>query len=536
MDILDALINGPKPVVVPSPMDPLKNALGLATQQVTLGQLANQSQMSALDLQQRQQLVKMMSDPRYAAAMGSLMQGSAGGGDWPGLFKDFPMAAGPAFTQQVGTIAKMADIDKTRADAAKATTDARKEQMLVLANAADGLAKSDGPLVPDKVMTFLRQGQYVGAGPLLGDVVSAVKTGDEGQIRQALLNFSQAGSTMAQRTTAAKDAGATALQVPQYNLDRYKALIDAGKVEVKQDVNGNMVLVPTHGALPSAPPAQGAQPAAGMPYDVAPTITSPQDLAAVAADAAKSGYTPAPGVQATSAPPSPVAAAAGAAAQPGAGIQPTGVQLALSPEQTAMAATRTKTLEDARANSMVAQRALMVLPALRTQLAQGYTGPIAGSEAGRALLNFAVTINALSPEQAQRVAAMRASDSLVTELLGPMAHQFNSRGSNFALKVVQNAKPGAENSLPIAMQMINALQTDARNVISYDKGLNDYVTGNPRDYGLSGWKPPAPGVPPPAGKYADSLPPASLANLGYRAYGDDGRVYESNGREWVLKK
>ena len=241
--------------------------------------------------------------------------------------------------------------------------------------------------------------------------------------------------------------------------------------------------------------------------------------------------------QATSAPPAPVAAAGGAPAQSLPMVQPVGVQAALSPEQTAQSAARAKTLESARNDANVAQRAQQIIPALRAELAQGYTGPLAASNAGRELLNFAVSVGALSPEQVQRVGAMRASDALVTELMGPLARQLSQRGSNFAITLVQRAKAGPENSMEVGMQMLNALATDARNTIGYDRALNDYVTKNPADYGLSGWQAPKPATPPPPGKYSDRLPAPSLANLGYKAYGEDGKVYINRiGREWELVK
>jgi hypothetical protein len=439
-----------------------------------------------------------------------------------------------------------ADVGKIKADTDKATTDARAQQMQVLSNAADGLANSPGPLMPEKVVSFLRQAQYIGAAPLVGDIVSAAQSGDEGALRSAFKNFSQAGSTMAQRASANKENVGANLAPQEFDLKRYQAMVDAAtKIggEVKQDLNGNLVIVrPLAGVqMPTPPgPAQPAQPAppTGPQAIVAPTVPAGA-LPAIAADAQKSGYQPPVIGQATQTPSAPVAPASGPSAQSLPMVQPVGVQAALSPAQAGQDKARTQMLEESRKAASAAQETLRILPQLRSTLAQGYTGPLAASEAGRMLLNLAVTTGAVSPEQAARVGAMRASDALVTELLGPMAHSLSQRGMTAqSQKLIERSKPGTENSLETAQAMIGALGTDARNVVNYDAALNKYVTSNPTDYGMSNWpnQMPKPIMPPPPGKVTDQLPPPSVANYGMKAYDHDtGRVYiNRTGSKWEL--
>lgn len=536
--------------------------LAIRQQQLTLGQLANTVATSTLDLQQRRQLIDMMKDPAFAQAYSSMLSGSGGGADFAPLFQKYPMAAGPQFTQLLDSVGKMATIGKTRADADKAKADMRKEQLTVLANAADGLANTPGPLVPDKVITFLRQAHVIGADDLTADVMSAVRSGDEGAVRASLQNFSQAGSSMAQRASANEQNVRAGLAPSEFALKAYDAARQAaqwvGGGEIKQNAAGGFDIIrPNAGApMPQLPqtvqdtlakygvrvvdataaPQRGADGLfpAGTPAQPVGSVGALQQADAAGVPAA---YRPSAGSQAISAPPSPVAAPSGPSGASLPTVQPTGVQAALSPEQTSQAAVRAKTLEESRSTANVAQRALQIIPGLRQELAQGYTGPIAGSEAGRALLNLAVTAGVLKPEQVARVGAMRASDALVTELMGPLARELSTRGSNFAITLVQRSKMGPENALEVAMQMANALQTDARNSISYDRALNQYVTQNPQDYGLSGWQAPAPAKPPPSGKYTAKLPPPSIANLGMRAYGDDGTVYENRkGNAWEIVK
>lgn len=550
MGAYDYLIHGANNVDIPSPYDITKARL-------TLGELANTNaigqntaQMGAMDVQQRQQLIELMKQPEFAQMYAGMLGGGSDGSSvdtsaLAGLLQRYPVAGGTAFTNMLGTVEKAAQIRKTNADAGKAATDMKTAQMQVLSNAAGGLADAPGPLMPDKVMALLRQAQYVGAQPLMTDIVSAVQSGDEGAIRGALKNFSQAGSTLAQRAGAGKDIGDTALQGPNFDLARYKAMVEAAKAqggEVRQDVNGNLVIVrPLAGAnMPTPPgPAMPQRDASGL--FPAGTPTQPvQSLGATrAADAAGQPVSFAAGPQATPAPAAPVAPASG----PGNGlpmVQPIGVQGAMSPGEAAQNTVRTQTLTESRKSADAAQESMLLLPALRSTLAQGYTGPIAASPVGRQLLNLAVSTGAISQADAAQVASMRMSDAIVTKLLGPMAHSLSQRGMTAqSQKLIEASKPGTENSQPIADAMITSLMNDARNSIKYDTALNGYVTRNPNDYGLSGWpaNAPKPDLPPPPGQRAEALPPASVANVGMKAYdADTGRVYiNRTGSKWELQ-
>jgi hypothetical protein len=511
-------------------------------QALTIAQLANANESSGLDLQSKRQMIELMKDPAFAQVMGATMGGDQGQGDqWAGLLSKYPAAAGPAMTQQMGMVKNIADIGKLRADTDKASTEAKVQRLQVLSNAADGFANQKEPLDPSKVLTFVRQGAYIGAGPLMADVVAAAQAGDEPGLRKAFANFSQAGATMAQRASANKENVGAELAPQQFNLDRYKAMAEQAEKlggEVRQDVSGNLVIVrKLAGVQQPTPPGEAG--AGGAPVMSFPPGTPAQPVnsikAAKAGDAAGRPVSFDPQPQATSAPPQAAAQPQPASTLPM--VSQVGVQAALSPVEAAQSATRTKTLEESRSSANIAQRALQVIPALRAEIAQGYTGPLAGSDAGKQLLNLAVSIGVLPPDQVDRVGKMRASDSLVTELLGPMARQMNPRGSNASLKIVQDAKPGTANSLPIALEMMNALSTDSRNTIAYDKALNEHVTRNPQDYGLSQWKPPAPSMVPRGNKSFNELPPASVANIGKATDPDTGVTYiNRNGSKWELVK
>ena len=522
------------------------NPMDLEKARLTLGQLANANEVSGLDLQQRKQNVAMMADPRLAAAMAAaLNRRSIDAEGMAGLFKDYPMAAFGQFQNQIKMQSELADVDKKQADTDKTNTDRRIAQVQVLSNAADGLANSEGPLMPDKVLTWLKQAQVVGAAPLVGDVVEAMKTGDESKVRSALSNFSQAGATMGQRATARKEGMDTQLGPQRFDLDRYKAMVEAAaKVggEVRQDVNGNLVIVrPLAGANMPTPPGPANVGAPAQPPTMVngqfPAGTPAQQVGSLdearAADAAGRPVSFSPQGQATQIAPAPVAPASGPSGLPQ--VQSLPVQAAMSPLQASQNATREATLKSANDAAVFAAQAQNIIPALRAEMAQGFTGTLASSEAGRGFLNLAATFKLLTPEQLQRYGQMRAADALSSELLGPMLHAISPRGSNMGLGVVMNrGKPSSNDPFEAASTMMNAMQVFNRNALAYKKFVNDYATAHPEDYALTGLPAFKPEVPA-RGKVAHELPPPSLANIGYTATDPDtGRKYvNKNGREWT---
>lgn len=512
---------------------------------LTIGQLSNQVQSGQLDLMQKRALIDFMQTPQYGQMMNAFVNQALGSGDGTQPSVDVSgagMAAGPLLTQAMGLAKNGAEISKARADALAATTKARNEQIQTIANAAGGIAAMDGPIDMGKLSALYTQAQGAGAGWLMGPLQAAVQTGDDGQIRAALNNIAQAGTTYLQRAQGGKAAVETALAGPQFNLQVALAKLKAGEVTLEKDVNGQFVFMPKYPNAPAAlggqqtapPTTSGAPQPAGGPgtyrIDGAGTMT-PDQIAAINADAAKSGLQPVSGTPGISTPPAPAAAPSGQSAPPV--VTPTGVQGALSPAQQTLKSAGDAIVKPVATAAAESVQLMRILPQLRAEMAQGYTGPIAGSEAGKALLNFAVDRGWLTPQQQGMVGAMRASDGLVAQLLAPMVRGMSPRGSNAALKYIQGVKPGTENSAPVAQQMISAMMADARNAIASYKNLGQYMASNPTDYGLTGWNAPAPQMPPPPGQYSANPPAASLANIGAKWYDDEGHILiNRNGRHW----
>lgn len=574
MGPFDFLVNGAQGITPPQPYQLAGGALNLAN-------LSNAAQSGAINLAIQRYGLQAMQDPRFAGAMGQLLSGDAGSvaggndGDFQSLFAANPIGMMSVLGQRAQVLSSLSQVQKNQADAAKAQTDARIAANNQFANLAYKYGNSTAPLDPvqQRMMFRLAMGAQLSPG-MMQDMVTAFASPDGG--REWAAQYAASGARMGEQTTAetgqqkmpyvgpqaAADVGKTTEEAQQaaararlFNVEGslapYKAAVDVAnlnKPTVVTDANGNPAYLYPFPSNPVPMPAIGGTPlldqalagATGSPA-TAPQPSSPfapqnaQEAAALAAVRAAGGQ-PAAFMATASGPQNVTAQVTGANVGPTSAATPTvapnavtptaggNVQLKLTPAQESQKDALTAQLKEVNANTQTAQRVLQILPTLQSFMQSGYTGTFAGSETGKALLNALATAHLLPDSSLKALANMRASDALTAELMGPLAHQLSTRGSNMAIRFVQGVKPGTENSLPVAMQMAKALALDAQNVIRYGNAYNGYATAHPQDLGMSGFVAPTPVTLPPAAlagsSRVDQLP--ANAPLGSRAYGDDG--------------
>ena len=186
-------------------------------------------------------------------------------------------------------------------------------------------------------------------------------------------------------------------------------------------------------------------------------------------------------------------------------------------------------IESVNTNTDMARRMLQITPALKQLVQSGYSGPLIASNAGRMVLQ---TLGEMGMNT-KGFENMRASDVLTGEMLGPMVHQLSKAGSQLSLKVVQGLKPGSENSAGVRMAIIEAMEHDSRNIVNYGNEFNKYLSANPMDFGLTGFKPPEP-EPLPGMKRVKELPPPKDVPLNTIARDPvTGQELINNGNKWV---
>lgn len=582
MGQFDFLLNGAQGITPPNP-------IGLAQGALTVGGLANQYQGGQINLQMQQAMLAAMKDPAYGAAMGQLFGGAtgapAGPGSAPGasgfgsgalaqLFQTNPVGAMMAIGPRMQMVEQMAAAQKDRADAGLAEQNTRNAVYQQFTNLASAYGKGDGPLSDSqKRMMFslaMRAGSMGAVPPDFVQEVAQHMQADPDGGRAFLSTLGVAGVNAGEQATAGKTIAETPLApvvqqatANQGNARANLANAEAGVVPEKaaatvldananaaaklagsittNPVTGEYTRIAPVGAIPGYPasPTTAVTPAPA-PNSFAPA--NPQQAAALAALRARIAQGGSGAFTATTNGPVDTTASAGAALPavapapaPAPGpVTPLGVQgVVPAGGPQAQINSLKDQLNTVGTNTQMAQRVLQLVGPLRQLLQTSYTGTLGGSQVGKDVLNLGASLGILSPDQVAKLSNSRASDALVTELLAPLARAMSSRGSNMAMMVAQRAKPGSENSLPVALRMATALAVDANNQIAYSKAINGYVSQHPNDYGLTGFNAPAPlSLPPEGGAYAGSLPDPAK-NIGATAVGDDGTRYRSNGAKWL---
>lgn len=581
MGQFDFLVNGAQGINVPNPIALNQGAL-------TVGNLANQYQGGQINLQLQRAMLAAMQDPGYSGAMGQLFGGALGSGGTPGAaqpgqadavqswFQRNPIGALQVMGQRAQLMTALSQVGKNNADAAQAEQSMRASIYQQWSGLGSSYGNTKGGALTDsqKNMFWSLSQRAAGVGAIPQQFLPEIYqhlTSDQdggkaflGQLGVAGVNYAEQatgglaaaktpgtpGLIGAQTAEATAKAGSTPLEAAA---SAATAASRGATVETSPVTGQPMIVRKSPGPEAYLSGAGGGGGSATVPVSVPFAPQNPQEAAALAAVRAAG---PAPAAfEATQGAPTditqslapggaygPAAAAASAPTTGGVGSAtpvtgPNGqpVQTALTPPQAEQKTALGKQLDQVNAGTLEAQRVQQLLPLARSFLQSGYTGTFAGSETGKALLNALSSAGLLSTAAAQKLANMRASDAVVTELLAPMARMLSSRGSNMAMKVASNAKPGTENSLPVALQMINALGIDAANQVRYGKAFNAYTAANPSDLGMVGFQPPTP-VTFAAGALAggsrvDQLPPT--APLGSRAVGDDGSVLIFNGKSWL---
>ena len=268
---------------VPNPIDLEKSRL-------TLGQMSNANALTGLNLDILRNTLAMQRDPaypKYISALMSLASGGAPSGDASkiaeDLFTRFPMQ-GQNGVQQVMTLAKnAADIAKSRTEADKDAATAAEKRLTTLANTASAYATQKAPVTPAQAQRFVMNAQFFGHPEMVAGLPEAFTQGPEAT-KQWFADFAAAGSTPAQQATIAETTGRTALQNPQFQLERVRAataVAQALGAQIKEDKDGNMLLVHPNGTtlpLNLMPDVGGAQqaPAPATAPQAAPPPRTPE--------------------------------------------------------------------------------------------------------------------------------------------------------------------------------------------------------------------------------------------------------------------
>jgi hypothetical protein len=494
------------------PQAQFPNPLDLAGKAMTLGGLAAKVGMANLQLQQNRALVAAMQDP---AVMSAIFGGGAPGtpqgaaASPASMFTpDIAAKYGPGLpllmTQALNLREKQAEIAKNQADAAQAQQSARVNGLKALGSEAAQLLNSKTPPTLSDMQRMAYNAKFLGVQDVLGTMPSvmdqdgtkqwlgsvvglATSALDQANANQVnTLTPLKAGLTQAQTGEATATAAAKPIEAQSGRISALAAAEQAGTARDKF----------LFGTV--AP-----NPVTGLPQRIAPA--SATDLTPVVS---------------------------GAVTPSGDAAPATGLSAAQGGQKNVLE-TRLKT---AGANADFATRIQTLVPAMRQLIASGYNGTLAGSSAGKAILNTMSTLGLLSPDQSAKLSNMRASDALNADFMAQIAREMSTRGSNMALTIAQQSKPGSENSTAVRLRMIDAMNADANNLLNYNKSVNQYVSQNPGDLGLTGFSAPTPVGPPASTTQRVSALPDPAQYVGATAAGDDGVIYRSNGKAWVRVK
>jgi hypothetical protein len=434
------------------------NLLGMAGQAMTLGNLATMNQMNQMKLLEQQQYAQIL--PQLVASNFSpeAVQAAAQQG---------PMGLMQAMQERKVQELTAAQIQEAQGKAIASRAGAFKDSISILANKANGVVNQQGPLTDFQKQDLAGQAQHaaeIGGYDSSQLPIPSVMANDN-QWRQFASGLAAAGVTGEQAQNIIASKAKTPAEVAELGAR-------AGKEQTEAALAPFVAQTGRISAGAEAQKAQtGALEQAFGKAAVTPSLTSggqtlfqPGNVTGTPAGMS----TPVPGPQ----------------GQPG-------PQVVLTPGQEGQKAMLADRLKAAGEAAALADRVKQIVPALLQLNQSGYTGPISGSPMGKFVLQ---SLQGMPGIDTDKIANMRAVDAMSMELVGPIAHMLNSRGSNMGIKMTSASKLSSENSLESNMQMGQSLMSDADNVNAYNKTLNEHVQNDPMDLGLTRFVSPVPGV------------------------------------------
>lgn len=519
MDILDALINGPKPVAIPSPVAPYAGAL-------TLGDLAAKTGTGLLNLRVAQQRLAALSDPRVIALISGMyadMAGAAGNGaagvptgvggmgvpgvsasDLQGAFSAFPLAMPGLLQQQIEVQKNLSDIQKNRATASKDYQDVRKTGINIVGNQANYIATKDGDITPMDDAMLVSQALHVGtprevllARPPITDQV-------------AYRNWASSLSAAAADPKSQADIWSTYAKTPA---DIQKTMVETGLLPYNAQTSrmnavtdANKFLYGTTGigtngqpyqlqpsalgdptAVVRAPAVAGAAPtpAPALP-SVAPsmaailraTVSDPATAEALARSAAAAGQNvdisvPPPGGAAPVGAPAAATAPASPLGRPG-----TVPQLNLTPAQDASAREAGQEVGNLQARKSSAIQLQQQLLSMRDLDQHGiYSGGLWGTEGAKKLINVLGGLGYLSKDQVAKLQNTQVFDAESQQVIADAVSQFaGSRVAARELPFFAGTKPTTQQLAASRHLLYGELWDRAQRVIDQADQASSYMS------------------------------------------------------------
>jgi hypothetical protein len=482
MDILDALINGPKPVTIPAPTAPLANAL-------TLGDLASKTQSGLLDLRVKQQTLDAMSNPRTIALM-SAMFGSAGGdgSGMPGmgggigvspdelrqLFSAFPLAMPGLLKQQMDLQKGVADIRKNNAAAAKDYQDVRQTGIKIVGGQANALATKNGDITPMDDAMLVNQALHVGTPKEV--LLARPPLTDQAAYRQWAGSLAAAATDPKAQTEIWSAQQKTPLEVQELLIKNGLAPYTAQTERMNAETKRAEYLGGTKGIGTT-----------GQPYQIAPTsIDNPRAVVTfpTTAPAANAPTTSAPEPMATT--PAEQAALTQARAADVAGQRvdvavppsaPKVPQINLTPAQESMAreaGQEVGNLQTRKSSAIQLQNQLLAMRDLDTKGI--YSGGLWGQEGAKKLINVLGGMGYLSKEQTDKLMHTQVFDAEAQQVIADAVSQFaGSRVAARELPFFAGTKPTTQQLASARKLLYGELWDRAQRVIDQADQASAYM-------------------------------------------------------------
>jgi hypothetical protein len=475
---------------------PQVDLMGMLGKGMTLGNLATENQLKQLQLQQLQ------ANQGYWSAATQNQQGAQPGQgpsnpyavDYNALAQH-PMAAMTVVPALLKMQQEQTAADKNIADAAEARRKTRDAALAEAGRQADNfLGNPDAPGAYDALVKNTSQlgiGAFVSPPPDPSQAPPAAIVGWAKQL-SAMNPVQRADIGKTSAETKKTEAGLP-YTGPQAAADLAKTQAEGAaiyKPEIKLNtLTGNYEAIYPMGQQPTSLQAFKAS---GQTANQAPTANS--EAAGIAADKAGMPFDYNTGAPPPAAP-APLQLPTGPIVQ-----QMPGPQAAPTPSQASDIKAVEPRLTKVQEDMGFASRIKEIMPPLVALAESGYNGPLVGNETGKKILAAMDAAGMLTPEAKAKYDNLRASDALTLEVMGPMIKEMSTRGGIGVARMVQEGKPGSENSLSARIAMAKALTNDANNIMDYGTKMFQYRKDNPTDFAMTGFQQPSPYVGTPAGK------------------------------------
>lgn len=455
-------------------------------QALTLGVLSNQLQVSDMDLQQRQQLLKMMQDPRFAQAMSGALSGEPGG-DWGGLFQSYPAAAGPAFKQQIDVAKSLVDMQKDRAEMLTKVVDARVKGLGILSNITGKLGAQESPITAaqDAIIT----GQASAAGMPRELLLTKPPISDQRAYKEWAQTVGSLSTSIKDQTDIWATQAKTPAEVQAKVADAWKSTVDAYLAPQKvgnetmnaqtdrakylagntQTTNAGTVMqtrptsIENPNAVVSFPQPQHAE---GEPM-----ATNPQEQAA---------YQAAKDIDAR-----------GGEARTVVPAKP--VQAGYSPQQMEQIKGTGEVVNEMQKSIPAAAQGLQYIADLRALDAQGiYGGGIKGTDYFKRIANIVASTPFASKEMVERLANTQVWEKDTGNVIIQTLRQLpGNRLTNNELQFISNVNPQTIQQPQARQRIYDTIERGLKNSMEFAQSASQYAV-QPGVTNLSGWQ--APGV------------------------------------------